>query len=197
MPGDAPDVGRWSRFEMVTFSKPTGIPHGWDMELVSKGVPKDLLGAYQAANGLALLEAQWGEQFVCFGVSGHDDYFCLNPRTGAVVDIVYVATSTINRVSGVQGPPIFVNSSLDQFIASVRAVVNRFPFESSSLGQTQGHGQDDLANLWELVSEELFETLRRIDPVALADLDGFWMTFVSDVQMGDYSTEMILRHHNE
>lgn len=197
MPDDTPDVRRWPRFEMVTFSKPTGIPHGWDRELVSKGVPKDLLGAYQATHDLTLLEAQWGEQFVCFGVGGHDDYFCLNPRTEAVIDIVYVAIGTINRVSGVQGSPIFVNSSLDRFIASVRAVVNRFPFESSNLAQTQGYEQDDPAKLWELVSEELFEILRQIDPVAMADLDGFWMTFVSDVQMGDYSTEMILSDRNE
>lgn len=193
MVDDATASSRWPRFEMVTFSEPTGIPHGWDKELVSKGVPKDLLGAYQAAKELTLLEVPGVGQFVCFGTCGHYDRVCLDPRTAAVVDIIFVATGTINQTSGIHGPPIFVNSTLDQFIAAVRAVVSRFPFERGSPGQEQ----DDLVNPWESIAKELFEALHRIDPVAMSDLDGFWMTFVSDVQMGDYSTEMVLRDPTE
>ncbi len=184
---------RWPRFEMVTFSVPTGIPNDWDAELLAKGVPKDLLlKDYHAANELALLTFPGGEQFVRFGTSGRDDHMCLDPRTGAVVEIIKEDTDPTYQASGVQVSPIFVNSSLDQFIASVRAVVNRFPFYRGNPEQEQDRGQDDLADEWYRAAEDLLEILGRIDPAATADLDGFWATLVSDVQMGDYSTKMVL-----
>lgn len=192
---------RWPRFEVVTFSVPTGIPNDWDRELVSKGAPKDLLlGAYQAANELALVEVPGGEQLACFGTCGRNYSICLNPRTGAVVNIIKDDTDATYQASDVEISPIFVNSSLDQFIASVRAVVNRFPFDIGEGGDDPG--LDDRANEWaqsdrlfsewDRSAEDLLEILGRIDPAATADLDGFWATLVSDVQMGDYSTKMVL-----
>jgi|GraSoi_2013_60cm_1033757.scaffolds.fasta_scaffold261002_1 hypothetical protein len=50
--------------------------------------------------------------------------------------------------------------------------------------------------MW-ISNEELVGTLRRIDPAALADPDGFWMTVVADVQMGNYSTRDILNEPEE
>src|SRR5215472_16800905 len=68
-------VDRWPHFEMVTFSEPTGIPFGWDKELVSKGVPKDLLGAYNVAHELTLLEVPDYGPLVCFGATGLNQVF--------------------------------------------------------------------------------------------------------------------------
>jgi hypothetical protein len=182
---------RWgARFELVTFSEPTGMPHGWDAELLRTGVPKVLFGCYEAANELTLLEVPHDGQLVCFGASGPYGSVCLDPRTGA---IVYVNTPE----GKVLAPPRFVNSSLEQFIASVRAVLDRFPFDSEGTGE--GRERDDLAdewahedkliNEWDQAGSELTETLRRIDPaVGAVPRDGFWMTFMGDVQMGDFST---------
>jgi hypothetical protein len=50
----AEQTDRWPRFRMVTFSQPTGIPNGWDEELLEKGVPDGL--AYDAAHELMLIE---------------------------------------------------------------------------------------------------------------------------------------------
>lgn len=35
--------------------------------------------------------------------------------------------------------------------------------------------------------DDLKRALSAIDPTAMEDLDGFWMTFLDDVQMGDFS----------
>ena len=82
-------VDRLPHFEMVTFSEPTGIPFGWDTELVSKGVPKDLLGTYNAARELTLLEVPDYGPLVCFSpITMHsDEFFCQDPHTGAIVVI--------------------------------------------------------------------------------------------------------------
>jgi SUKH-4 immunity protein len=192
---DARDIG--ARFEMVTFPEPTGIPHGWDAELLRQGVPKALFGRFEAANEVTLLEVPHDGQLVCFGTSGLDGSVCLDPQTGAVVEITYVPTGTINLPSGVHGPQDFVNSSLEQFIASVRAVLDRFPFDSEGTEEDRARDdladewahQDKLANEWDRAGGELDETLRRIDPaVGAVPRDGFWMTFVGDVQMGAFST---------
>ena len=102
------------------------------------------------------------------------------------------------------GPPSFVNSSLDQFIASVREVSERFPFYSSDLGEFDIQDLlDDPASVRarieqdnsevDRVAEDLTEILRSIDRAAVADETTFWWTFVFDVRMGDFATEDVLR----
>ena len=199
-------TARWPRFELVTFSAPTGIPHGWDAELLSKGVPKAMLGRYNAASELTLLEDPGHGPLVCFGASGSFVRLCLDPRTGQVVDIVY-DRKAVNQPSNDHGPPwlvrppLLVNSTLDQFIDSVHTVVDRFPFHS---GDTkEGSELDDpakeraraeqLDSELDRAAENLTEILRSIDPAAVADESTFWRTFVDDVQMGDFATEDVLR----
>lgn len=198
-PGD-----RRPRFEMITFSAPTSIPHGWDAELLRRGVPKARL-VYDAANQLTLVEDPEHGQLVCFGTHGRHIRICLDPRSGHVVDVLCddraksqprEATSTAEVIRSAW----LVNSSLDQFIASVRVVVNRFPFDSGDAIRASDWDDhaialaraEQLEREWDQAVEDLTETLRRIDPVALAD-DGFWRTFLDDVQMGNYATSDILR----
>ncbi len=195
MPDGVSGRAHWPRFEMVHFPEPTGIPHGWDKEMLRNGVPKEFLGLYDAAPTLTLLTVQDDRQFVCFGTSGDDNHLCLDPLTGAVVEIIDVATATPYKSSGVHGSPIFVNSRLDQFIAAVHAVVARFPFEDGVPDQEWDREDGDLITPWAQSANELLETLSRIDPVAMADRRGFWMTFVSDVLIGDYSVESVLNRN--
>jgi len=121
------DTDQWPRFAIVTVPEPTGIPHGWDEELVGKGVPQSLFGLYEAANELTLLEVPGSGPLVRFGSCGSSGSICLEPSTGHVVHDI--AVPTIH--------PRVVNASLDQFTASVRAVLDRFPFDSEGSGEDQ------------------------------------------------------------
>ena len=204
MPENDEARDRWPRFDLVSFRTPTGIPHGWDAELLRKGVPKALIGqSYQAASELMLLNVPGNGHLVCFGISGLLGKACLDPHTGAIITITDVPpeySHTLNLVSGIYGPSCFINSSLDQFIASVRVVLDRFPFDSGDTEERDDRDQpasikangDELADEWDKAADELTEALRGIDSAAVADLDGFWMTFVADVQMGNYATKVVL-----
>ncbi len=70
---------------------------------------------------------------------------------------------------------LLVNSSLEEFRSSVKAVVDCFPFDV-----------DDEDLLTSFVAS-LRATLGRIDSEALIDPDGFWRTFLDDVELGDYT----------
>lgn len=197
---------RWPRFELVTFSQPSGIPNGWDAELLEKGVPKSLLGRYSAIGQLVLLGIPGYGPLVCFGVDGVFVKICLDPHTGEVVDVVLdkkpgKQPSSTHGPAAVIRPPLLVNSSLNLFIESVQAVLNRFPFDSGDSvrevrnAQTDGWAiAEERMREWDRAVRELAEALRQIDPPAIADESSFWRTFMDDVQMGDFSTEDVLSH---
>lgn len=194
MRDDAAD--KWPSFEMVAFPKPTGIPNGWDAELLAKGAPQAALGyMYRAATELTLIDAPGYAPLVRFGLSALYNAICLDPRSGAIVQIGYVESEIANLPRGVLGTPAFVNSSLDQFIASIRAVIARFPFDSSIPGK-QDYNDDELGALaqeWGRAAREMRAMLGGIDPAAVEDPDSFWMTFCDDVNIGDYGLESVLR----
>jgi hypothetical protein len=185
MPGDP--TQRWPYFALVTFSTPTGIPHGWDAELLSKGAPKGLLGRYTALNALTLVEAPGYGPLVRFGATMGTNSVCLDPHTGRIVELMYVPTATIHLPSGVHGLPGSVNSSLNQFIDSVRATFERFPFDGGV-----GTDSDRLYSELDQAVHDLTDILRGIDTPALADESTFWRTFLDDVQMGNFLTEDIM-----
>jgi hypothetical protein len=193
-------VDRWPRFEMVTFPEPTGIPFGWDKELVSKGIPKDPLGLYNAAHELTLLEVPNYGPLVCFGTQ-HSDYVCQDPHTGAIVYAAYLPPGIVNIGPDHFAGLSFVNSSLEQFIACVRAVLKRFPFYSLDTGEVDDLDDpaaeraraEQVDREVDRAAADLTEILRNIDLVAVADETTFWWMFVFDVQMGDFATEDVLR----
>lgn len=184
----------WPRFRLVPYAAPTGILHGWDAELLQKGAPDGL--ACEAARELTAIEDPDRGPVVCFGMSGPHVFICLDPQTHQVVDVV------VQRGREPTGPhpkviraAWLVNSSLDSFIASVRAVTDRFPFDSTVTGadlrgEEDWEVRDDRRFAeWDQAGEELLETLRRIDAAAVANLDGFWHTFLADLGMGNYASE--------
>jgi hypothetical protein len=179
---------------MVTYSAPTGIPHEWDTELLAKGAPDGL--ACKAAKELTLLEDPSSGPLVCFGTSGsYGGYgeLCLDPRTKHIVS----TTDGAFRHSGSPQAKVIglVNSSLDQFIAAVRAVTERFPFDSEVTGKDRRGEEDEETHLdrrfneWEQAVEELSATLRRIDPAVSTLGCQFWGDFLGDVGMGNYASE--------
>jgi SUKH-4 immunity protein len=132
---------------------------------------------------------------VCFGITGLYGWVCLDPRTGQVVDLIYVPVATTNLQAGVLRPAWLVNSSLEKFSASVRVVLDRFPFDRVSMRgnrDLEDSEWDDLSNEWDHAADELEEALRAVDPAAVANRDSFWMTFLDDVRMGDFMTSEML-----
>jgi hypothetical protein len=195
------EVDRWPRLQLVTFTAPTTISHGWDAELLSQEVPTSFIGhAFHAANEQGVLATPEDGQFICFGTTGLFGKMCLDPRSGAVVEIACAPARGADRVGTVVGHPDFVNSSVAQFTASVRAVFARFPFDSGHTEDDQDGGScaedwaraDKLDQEWDQAVEDLTEVLRRIDPAAMADEDTYWRTFLDGEQMGDFETSKIL-----
>lgn len=185
----------WPRFRLVTYRAPTGIPNGWDVELLEKGVPDGFVRA--TARELTLLEHPDAGPLVCFGTTGLNQYFCLDPHTNQVVIVDYGAYRPGDPHPHFVGPAWFVNSSLDQFIDSVRAIIVRFPYDTVSLKVSKHLSLDE----WDLsdddfdelfrehvqAAEDLTEILGRIDPAAVVHANEFWTGFVTDVQMENYN----------
>lgn len=168
--------------ELMTFPKPTSIPHQLAAPLLERGVPKDMLEYYRAASELTLLDIPGDRQFVRFGLLGYSDQVGLDPHTGEVVALLDL------RGGGREWAVRRINSSLEQFTTSVGAVLNRYPFDSSQADEESDDSylERTRAELDRAVGD-LKKALSAIDPAAMDDPDGFWMAFLDDVQMGDFS----------
>jgi hypothetical protein len=147
-----------------------------------------------------LLEDPMMGPLVCFGL-GHlmHLYVCVNPHTKQVLDIhlhgPVVPGGPHPEVIGFAQP---VNSSLAQFIASVRAVTERFPYDSEMTGA--GHRDDEdeeneearderRANEWSEAVLQMADMLDHIDPTAYTFGGDYWGIFLGDVGMGNYASD--------
>ena len=189
-----PEDERWPRFELVTYTTPKDIPHGWDRDLIALGAPKRILGSYEAMSQLELIEHPTLGPLVRFATIGirRQGAMCLHPATGS-----------IRHLTGARsGQESFVNTTLAQFNESVHSVINRFPFDhglpsntsiqdvSAQWPASRTDQREDVD--WIAVGEELRELLRCIDPKSVADPNYYWSGFVDDVEMGNYSTDAVL-----
>jgi hypothetical protein len=172
-------TGPWPRIEIVVFPQSAfGSPQladtPWDVQqvLTTIGVPRQLLsGKYAAMRDLEVLEVPTQGRVICFGTSGRWSRICLDPRNGEVTEVIMTRQPTAN----------LVNSSLKQFIDSVQAITDLFPFylSDSTLEDAINSGNN------------VADALKRIDPAAMGP-DTFWSTFVDDLKMGDYPTEQVI-----
>ncbi len=168
--------------EYVIFAESPDIPHELTAPLLERGVPKEMLGLYRAANELTLVEDSGGRRFVCFGFIAYSQRACLDPWTGAIVELLK------NRRGGDDEVVGLINASLGQFIASVSAVLNRYPFDSpQAKGESEESYLDRTRAELDRAADDLKKALRAIDPTALEDPGSFWLGFIDDVQMRNYS----------
>ncbi len=168
---------RSSRFELMTFSEPIGVPRELAAPLLERGIPRSMLEYFLAASELTLVETPHRGQLVCFGFVMSSYRVCLDPCAGEVIAI-------IDGHPGYESAEWLINSSLEQFLASVEAVLNRYPFDS---GKAQGRRYIvQLASEWKQAADDLKQVLDTIDSTAIAAPDGFWMTFLDDVQRGNF-----------
>jgi hypothetical protein len=186
-------LARWPRFEIVRYEAPTGIPNGWDAELLEKGVPRGMMERYRAARRLMLVGDIEGREFVSFGRTMLMHHICLDPQTGQVIEVIR-SRRRLDEPYKALMPAQLVNSGLDQFTTSVRVVIERFPFDDGSLvrerNQTDAE-EDEEWRLLEAAVRDMRTLLLDIDPAPLA-IDGFWSTFLDDVGIGDFMTPDVL-----
>jgi hypothetical protein len=136
------------------------------------GVPKGFIGRrYTADSSVALLEQEGREQILRFGSSGLSDAIGVDLVTGHVVEIIDVRAFA----------SLFVNTSIEQFTQTVKAIIDRFPY----------YDRDTTDEEIQAIASELLHTIRSIDSEAAVP-DRYWSTFVDDVEIGDLSTEAIL-----
>ena len=163
----------WPRFELVTLTGGSLPPH-LAAACPALTVPSAGTGACEPRAELALIRAPNGQELIYFG-DRTNELMCLDPATGQVVDMVAGYRGRIVRA------PLMVNSSLSQFIATVREATARFPFHDA--------GPD--ADL-DAAADSLRAQLEPIDPPAWYS-DGYWDTFYWDVSIGDYSPALFER----
>ena len=100
-----------------------------------------------------------GRRLLSFAMGRLSCLLCLDPATGEVV----------GYTAGIDTFDPLVNSTLEQFCEFVRITVEEFPYDGDK--------------------ERLRSRFEAVDPVALEDGDGFWWTFLWDVEIGDFSVD--------
>ncbi len=181
--------GNWPRFELVRFPQPAGDLADLVLPLLKHGAPKALLSRYHPLNELKLVEVPVYGQLICFGICANEhELLCLNPTTGAILAVIFYAP---------YGSPLFenmhiynillVNASLAQFIASVRAIYEHFPFDEASKAHENMSDDewDALFAATERTAKKFRILLRNIDSTAVSDPneEHFWDTFLSDLDI--------------
>ncbi|MFE7590365.1 SUKH-4 family immunity protein [Kitasatospora sp. NPDC057512] len=158
----------WPSFAMVQIHGSSAGDPDWNGPDLALEVPTEMVGAtYRAESALTRVASLEHGRFVKFGSTGLFGSILLDTATGAVVK----RERDASHVS-------LVSTSLPNFVAAVRAVIDRFPFYNSD--------SDD--SKWMAAARDVEGIVRAIDPEAFIQ-DGFWETLVSDIEIGDFSTE--------
>jgi hypothetical protein len=163
--------GSWPVFALVPVDAGPGVPAPVAGRLADPGVPKGLIGHEYRALAVAAPLPDAPGPVVAFGSCGLRGRICVDAGSLAVVHVAEPGAGTTNPV----------NSHLDLFAGSVRAVIDRFPF----------YDLDADLEERERIAAELRAVLHSIDSSAL-DANGFWTTFLDDLTIGDYATEEIV-----
>ncbi len=169
--------GPVKRIEMVQLAVTSSRPSRLGGEPVQTlVVPASLLGGrYRALQSIDVIDRPAsGERLLAFGRTGDNVLLALDSGSSSVVEILGDEPSRI------------VNSSLDRFIATVRAVHHRFPF----------YDRDAADAVMDRAADDLLRIVEQVDPEAVIP-DRFWSTFVDDVRMGDFSTQAVDAAENQ
>ncbi|MFH8627424.1 SUKH-4 family immunity protein [Streptomyces vietnamensis] len=157
----------WPKFNIARLSS----GGDWEGVPVDLQVPESLIAfSYRVAESLTSMEEPEPGRFLRFGSTGLFGSLLFDSATGSVVEYQEGA----DDVS-------LVNTSIAAFVEIVKKVIEAFPFYS-----TDGDSGD-----MELAAEKVKGIVCSEDPEAYFS-GGFWETFVSDVEMGDYPTEEVV-----
>src|SRR5262245_60059972 len=166
-------MDKWPNFTLVHL--PTelddSVSEGVRMvanDLMRQGVPKEIFEGYRAAEAITHLVVNQ-KSLLRFGRVQLYSSMCMDVATGSIVELA--ADSTTG----------FVNSSVEKFIETAKAVMARFPF----------YGENDPEEVTDRAVKDVTDAIRSVEESAFAR-DGFWATLVADIQMGDFVTEWIV-----
>ena len=177
----------WPQFELVSYTDVLAlndIANDAMRKSLKIGVPKSFFGAYKADSNLSLLNIPSRGKLICFSSSDLTK-LCLDTRTSEVVHVITVP----------DGPCHPVNETLEQYRQSVKAVYDRFPFDSWQPGMSPN--SDEIMDMvfpeWEMAADELRAILHDIDrdPAVSSEI-GFWGTFLDDLMMGNYFSKDVM-----
>jgi hypothetical protein len=139
--------------------------------LTRDGVPRAWFYAgYAAARELRAVDVPPLGRLIRFASSGLGASMLVEPALGEVLFLVTVRGAV----------PSFVNSSLAQFTATARAVVDRYPYYSLS------SSVDEVLE----ASAQVAAIIEAIDAPALGT-DLYWATFVEDMRAGAFASEVL------
>src|SRR5215510_10708398 len=141
-------------------------------ELTRQGVPKEIFEGYRAAEAITHVILNQ-KNLLRFGRVQLYSSMCMDVATESIVDLAPDSTTG------------FVNSSLEKFIETAKAVIARFPF----------YGENDPDEVTDRAAQDVADAIRSVEGRAF-EPDGFWATLVADIQMGDYVTEWIVSQHD-
>jgi hypothetical protein len=137
-------------------------------DLTRQGVPKEIFEGYRAAEAITHVVLNQ-KSLLRFGRVQLYSSMCMDVATGSIVELAPDSTSG------------FVNSSLEKFIETAKAVIARFPF----------YGENDPEEVTDRAVKDVTDAIRSVEERAF-ERDGFWATLVADIQMGDFVTEWIV-----
>jgi hypothetical protein len=165
------------RCELVVFAA-TGLPRSIPephpqvvRALTREGVPKAWFYAgYSAVAELQVVDVPPMGRLIRFASSGLGASLLVEPVLGEVLFRVNVRGAT----------PAFVNTSLAQFSATARAVVDRYPYYSLRSSPAE----------IDAVAADVTAIIDAIDPPALAP-ELYWSTFVEDLRAGAFPSEVL------
>ena len=161
----------WPRFEPATFLSWDSVPDDARDALMAARLPKSFFGRRYVALAEPVAQLRNGRHLVRFGDVLLFGGIFYDPSTGQVLQLPDAPGAASH----------IVNSTLDQFTSTVRAVIDMFPFYSDD---------SELEQRME-VAASISAAIGRLDAAAL-DPDGFWGTFLDDVVNGDFATEDVV-----
>jgi hypothetical protein len=150
-------------------------------------VPKELFygAVFRAEREARAVVRPDGTTLVRFGAARLWRALCLDPVTGNVVDIWDYDQPALGSQGMPQWTETLVNTSVQKFVETSRAVSARYPYYDRTAFDT-----DAGYAAVERVHDELVTMIDDIDGEAGVP-DRFWSTFADDVMIGDFYTEDI------
>lgn len=136
--------------------------------LTEEGIPERSLLFTAAEPGDAAEWVQGARRYVVLGDYTEDEHFVLDAETGSV----HFGTDATDPVWP-------VNSGIREFVRCLEVTEGEFPFYAA------GATSEEKVR----VASRLEVLLRDVDPESFEAEGAFWMSFIHDVSIGDFSTE--------
>jgi hypothetical protein len=172
----------WPRYEPVTFSTGVNVsPENLDI-LNQAGLPKTFLTGPLTSEDPVGVEVPGVGYLIRFESNTFDGTY-LDPMTGNVL--------CIYNNQDPQPYPQFVNTTLGQYVKTLNALIEAFPFYDDLDRDLNEVDVEVLAAEYEASATRLADIIQAIDPAALVS-DSFWANFLDDVRQGDFGTKAVL-----